>query len=158
MLAAMMATASWGIDNSLSRELDERDPSQVVMCKAAIGTALTTVLAWINGKSVPNLFSVAGLHSGCHGIGIEFALLFARAKCFWRDPDRLRFCFCAIHWCVAGLCHGGSVFRGVDGRGRLAHAIGCCFALGINHEHVHAHELLRHRHAHVPNAHHQHDH
>jgi hypothetical protein len=72
VLAAMMATASWGIDNSLSREVAERDPSQVVMCKAAIGTALTTVLAWINGKFLPNLLSAAGLFTvGATGYGLS---------------------------------------------------------------------------------------
>ena len=44
------------------------------MCKAAIGTALIT-LAWINGKSVPNLFSVAGLFT-VGTTGYELSLRF----------------------------------------------------------------------------------
>ena len=47
----------------------------MVVCKAAIGTALTTVLTWINGKSVPNLFSVAGLFT-VGTTGYELSLRF----------------------------------------------------------------------------------
>ena len=39
LLAVLAATAAWGIDNTLSRAVAERDPSQVVLVKAAIGAA-----------------------------------------------------------------------------------------------------------------------
>jgi drug/metabolite transporter (DMT)-like permease len=39
LLAVAVATAAWGVDNTLSRGLAERDPSQVVMAKGALGAA-----------------------------------------------------------------------------------------------------------------------
>ena len=35
--AVLLATAAWGVDNTLSRALAERDPGQVVMAKALLG-------------------------------------------------------------------------------------------------------------------------
>ncbi len=37
LLAVTVATIAWGVDSALSRSLAERDPSQVVMAKAALG-------------------------------------------------------------------------------------------------------------------------
>jgi drug/metabolite transporter (DMT)-like permease len=37
LLAVELATAAWGVDNTLSRGLAERDPSQVVMAKVRLG-------------------------------------------------------------------------------------------------------------------------
>ena len=45
LLAVAVATAAWGVDNTLSRALAERDPGQVVMAKGALGAAATALLA-----------------------------------------------------------------------------------------------------------------
>ena len=37
----MLATAAWGVDNTLSRSLAERDPGQVVLVKALLGSSAT---------------------------------------------------------------------------------------------------------------------
>jgi drug/metabolite transporter (DMT)-like permease len=39
LLAVLAATAAWGVDNTLSRALAERDPGQVVLGKSALGAA-----------------------------------------------------------------------------------------------------------------------
>lgn len=44
LLAVLLATAAWGVDNTLSRALAERDPSQVVMAKAALGATAAGIL------------------------------------------------------------------------------------------------------------------
>ncbi len=55
LLAVLLATAAWGVDNSLSRALAERDPGQVVFAKALLGAAATTLLAVVAGESRPAL-------------------------------------------------------------------------------------------------------
>ena len=45
LLAVLAATAAWGMDNTLSRALAERDPAQVVLAKAALGATATVVLS-----------------------------------------------------------------------------------------------------------------
>jgi drug/metabolite transporter (DMT)-like permease len=45
LLAVLLATATWGLDNTLSRGLAERDPGQVVLAKAVLGATATSMLA-----------------------------------------------------------------------------------------------------------------
>ena len=45
LLAVALATAAWGVDNTLSRALAERDPGQVVLAKALLGSGATALLA-----------------------------------------------------------------------------------------------------------------
>ena len=55
LLAVLLATVAWGVDNTLSRALAERDPGQVVMAKALLGTAATALLALAFDESRPRL-------------------------------------------------------------------------------------------------------
>ena len=50
LLAVLVATAAWGLDNALSRPLAERDPGQVVLGKAVLGGAAAAVLAVWRGE------------------------------------------------------------------------------------------------------------
>jgi drug/metabolite transporter (DMT)-like permease len=82
LLAVLLATAAWGIDNGLSRSLAERDPSQVVLVKAALGAAATATLAWLLGEPLPSLAAAAGLFAvGAtgYGLSLRFYLLAQRA-------------------------------------------------------------------------------
>ena len=45
LLAVLLATLAWGADNTLSRPLAGRDPGQVVLAKALLGSAATGALA-----------------------------------------------------------------------------------------------------------------
>ena len=37
LVAVLIATAAWGVDNTLSRGVADRDPGQVVLAKASLG-------------------------------------------------------------------------------------------------------------------------
>ena len=54
LLAVLLATAAWGVDNTLSRALAERDPGQVVMAKALLGASATSLLAVLFGETMPS--------------------------------------------------------------------------------------------------------
>src|SRR6059058_726973 len=54
LLAVLLATAAWGIDNTLSRALAERDPAQVVLLKASLGAAAALVLAFVWREPLPS--------------------------------------------------------------------------------------------------------
>ena len=48
LLAVALATAAWGLDNTLSRALAERDPAQVVLVKSALGASGSGLIAlWL---------------------------------------------------------------------------------------------------------------
>ncbi|HEY9063391.1 MAG TPA: DMT family transporter, partial [Burkholderiaceae bacterium] len=53
LAAVTLATVAWGVDNTLSRALAGRDPSQVVMFKGALGAAATATLALVFDEPAP---------------------------------------------------------------------------------------------------------
>ncbi len=83
LLAVLLATVAWGVDNTLSRGLAERDPSQVVMAKATLGAVVTAALAvstW--GALAFVIRSTSGLlavGATGYGLSLRFYLLAQRA-------------------------------------------------------------------------------
>lgn len=82
LLAVLVATMAWGTDNTLSRALAERDPGQVVLGKAVLGTSATALLAVLAGDPLPTLGAALGLMAvGAtgYGLSLRFYLLAQRA-------------------------------------------------------------------------------
>lgn len=82
LLAVLMATAAWGVDNTLSRSVAERDPGQVVLAKAFLGASASSLLAFGFGESLPSAAAALGLFAvGATGYGLSllFYLLAQRA-------------------------------------------------------------------------------
>jgi drug/metabolite transporter (DMT)-like permease len=82
LLAVLLATAAWGLDNTLSRTLAERDPGQVVLAKAVLGATAASMLAVSFGESLPAPGAALGLFAvGATGYGLtlRFYLLAQRA-------------------------------------------------------------------------------
>ena len=82
LLAVLLATVAWGVDNTLSRGLAERDPSQVVMAKATLGAVVTAALAVSTGEPWPSLSAALGLlavGATGYGLSLRFYLLAQRA-------------------------------------------------------------------------------
>jgi drug/metabolite transporter (DMT)-like permease len=86
LLAVLLATAAWGVDNTLSRALAERDPGQVVMAKALLGATATTGLALAFGEPLPSASNALALLAiGATGYGLS------RVCTCWRSaPSVLR--------------------------------------------------------------------
>ncbi len=81
LLSVLAATAAWGMDNTLSRALAERDPAQVVLTKAALGATATVVLALVAGEPPPSWGAALGLMAvGAtgYGLSLRFYLLAQR--------------------------------------------------------------------------------
>ena len=82
LFAVLLATAAWGADNTLSRALAERDPSQVVMVKAALGASATAGIAVIASEPMPGALAALGLFlvgATGYGLSLRFYLLAQRA-------------------------------------------------------------------------------
>src|SRR5205814_4539055 len=78
LVAVMVATAAWGVDNTLSRTVADRDPGQVVMFKGALGALATTLLAVLFSEPVPGLLPALGLlavGATGYGLSLRFYLL-----------------------------------------------------------------------------------
>lgn len=82
LLAVLAATASWGVDNTLSRTVAERDPGQVVLAKSAMGAVATAALAVAASGYVPSsgqTLALLAIGAGGYGLSLRFYLLAQRA-------------------------------------------------------------------------------
>lgn len=57
----LLATAAWGVDNSLSRGVAERDPAQVVVAKSVLGAPAALALALACGEPLPSMAKIISL-------------------------------------------------------------------------------------------------
>jgi len=160
MLAVLLATAAWGIDNTLSRALAERDPGQVVMVKAALGAAVTALLALVFSESAPRWGAVAGLLAvGATGYGLSLRFYLLAQRAFGAARTGSVFAFAPFIGAVLALAMGDRSVSAWAGAGGLLMLGGVLLHLMESHGHAHDHAALDHEHAHNhADGHHQHTH
>lgn len=160
VVAVVLATVGWAIDNTASRRLSEVRPLLVVAVKGGLGALLTLSLAAMGNESPPeNWRAVALLAAGATGYGLSLriyllaqrrigaartASVFSLAPFIGAglglllEPERLSW-----NVVVAGLLFGAGV---------IVHA-------SEGHEHSHRHPAMEHDHAHRhDDGHHTHAH
>ena len=160
LLAVGAATLAWGLDNTLSRGLAERDPGQVVAVKAGLGVLLSSAAAAAAGEALPPLPVAAALLAlGATGYGLSLRFYLLAQRAFGAARTGSVFAFAPFLGALAALALGdraGSVAMAVGGGLMLA---GVALHLAEAHAHEHAHEALDHEHAHRhDDGHHDHTH
>lgn len=160
LLAVMAATLAWGIDNTVSRALAERDPSQVVMAKAALGAMVSAGLAAAAGEPLPMLPAAIGLllvGATGYGLSLRFYLLAQRA--FGAARTGSVFAFAPFVGALVAVAMGDRSADGVMLVAGLLMACGIVLHLAESHTHEHEHEAMAHEHAHRhDDGHHDHLH
>ncbi|MEO6278701.1 DMT family transporter [Roseateles sp.] len=160
LLAVLAATLAWGVDNTLSRGVAERDPSQVVAVKASLGVALTVLVAWLAGEGPPTAASALALFAiGALGYGLSLRFYLLAQRAFGAARTGSVFAFAPFIGAVAALALGDrSPGWPMLVAGGLMLA-GVALHLAESHGHEHAHEPLDHEHAHRhDDGHHGHAH
>jgi drug/metabolite transporter (DMT)-like permease len=160
LLAVFAATAAWGLDNTLSRALAERDPSQVVAAKSVLGVALTAGLAALGGEAWPAWGTALGLVGiGACGYGLSLRAYLLAQRAFGAARTGSVFAFAPFIGALAALALGDRA------PGPLMVVAGALMLLGVglhlaeSHGHEHQHEALAHEHAHRhDDGHHDHAH
>jgi drug/metabolite transporter (DMT)-like permease len=149
LLAVLGATAAWGVDNTLSRALAERDPGQVVLGKAALGASATAALAAVAGEPLPGLgAAVALVVIGASGYGVSLRLYLLAQRAFGAARTGSVFAFAPFIGALLAITLGDrSLSWGMAAGGGLMLA-GVALHLAESHGHEHAHEPLDHEHAH----------
>ena len=152
LLAVLVATVAWGVDNTLSRGVAERDPGQVVWVKAALGAGRHGLAGGVVARTPARACLGDGAVGGrSHGLRLEPALLFA-------GPAGLR------RRAHGGRCSPLPPFIGALGAFALGERAvtptllaggglmlaGVLLHLAESHGHVHSHEAMEHEHAHTP--------
>ncbi|MBL8524604.1 MAG: DMT family transporter [Betaproteobacteria bacterium] len=160
LFAVLLATAAWGLDNTLSRALAERDPGQVVLAKAALGAAATTTLAVIFGEPMPSIMTVMALLAvGATGYGLSLRFYLLAQRAFGAARTGSVFAFAPFIGAAVAIALGDRSFSVLLLAGAALMAIGVLLHLAESHGHEHAHELLEHEHAHThDDGHHDHSH
>jgi drug/metabolite transporter (DMT)-like permease len=160
LLAVLLATVAWGVDNTLSRGVADRDPGQVVLIKAALGTTFTFTLALVFAESAPSIMSALGLVLvGATGYGLSLRFYLLAQRSFAAARTGSVFAFAPF---IGAL---GAFALGDRSGSWLMITAGCLMLLGVvlhlmeNHAHEHTHEELVHEHAHRhDDGHHDHWH
>lgn len=160
LLAILVATAAWGIDNTLSRAVADRDPAQVVLAKAVLGVSITVVLALVAGEPWPSVVPAAALLAiGATGYGASLQLYLLAQRAFGAARTGSVFAFAPFIGALFALLLGDrSTSWGMAVGGALM-LLGVLLHLMESHEHEHAHEAMEHEHAHShDDGHHDHVH
>lgn len=160
LLAVVLATLAWGVDNSLSRGVADRDPGQVVMLKALLGTLATTLLAWLAREPLPDWgAALALLAVGATGYGLSLRFYLLAQREFGAARTGSVFAFAPFIGALGAWALGdrsGSWLMGLGGTLMIG---GVLLHLAERHEHAHVHERLDHEHAHThDDGHHTHSH
>ena len=160
LLAVAVATAAWGVDNTLSRGLAERDPSQVVMAKGALGACATALLALGLGEPLPSAAAALGLFAvGATGYGLSLRFYLLAQRAFGAARTGSVFAFAPFIGAALALLLGDRSASGWMAAGSVLMLAGVLLHLAESHAHEHAHEALEHEHAHRhDDGHHEHRH
>ena len=160
LLAVLLATAAWGVDNTLSRALAERDPGQVVLVKAALGACATTVLALSLGEPTPRALAALGLLAvGATGYGLSLRFYLLAQRSFGAARTGSVFAFAPFMGALAAYALGERSASGLMAGGGLLMLLGVLLHLAETHAHEHVHEPSEHEHAHQhDDGHHNHAH
>ena len=160
LIAVFVATAAWGVDNTLSRALAERDPGQVVLAKSSLGVVATTLIAVLVNErfpSWPQVIALLAVGTVGYGLSLRFYLLAQRA--FGAARTGSVFAFAPFIGAIAAIAIGDRSLSIWMGIGALLMLAGVMLHLAESHQHAHTHEAITHEHAHLhDDAHHNHTH
>lgn len=149
LLAVLGATAAWGLDNTLSRGVAERDPGQVVLIKSALGATASTVLAAWFGEPVPALnaaLTLLAVGAVGYGLSLRFYLLAQRA--FGAARTGSVFAFAPFIGALGAFALGDRSMGWIMLIAGLLMLAGVVLHLFEAHGHPHTHAVLEHEHAH----------
>ncbi len=160
LLAVMFATAAWGVDNTLSRGVAERDPGQVVLVKSSLGVVATVFLAYILAEPTPSLSAAAALLAiGSTGYGLSLRLYLLAQREFGAGRTGSVFAFAPFIGALGAFAMGNRTGSWMLGVGGVLMLVGVFLHLMESHGHEHVHESTEHEHAHShDDDHHLHTH
>jgi len=160
LLAVLLATVAWGLDNTLSRPLAERDPGQVVLAKAGLGAIATSLLAVSFGEHLPPPRAALGLFAvGATGYGLSLRFYLLAQRAFGAARTGSVFAFAPFIGAALAVSIGDHSTSRLMATGSVLMLAGVVLHLSESHGHEHEHEAIEHEHAHRhDDGHHQHEH
>jgi drug/metabolite transporter (DMT)-like permease len=149
LLAVLAATAAWGLDNTLSRGVADRDPAQVVILKSALGASASTLLAALFGEPVPGLYpALALLAVGAVGYGLSLRFYLLAQRAFGAARTGSVFAFAPFIGAMGAFAFGDRSMGWIMLAAGVLMLAGVVLHLMESHAHLHTHEAMEHEHAH----------
>ena len=149
LLAVLAATAAWGLDNTLSRGVADRDPAQVVIVKSALGASVSTLLAPLFGEPVPGLYAALALLAvGAIGYGLSLRFYLLAQRAFGAARTGSVFAFAPFIGAMGAFAFGDRSMGWIMLVAGILMLAGVALHLMESHGHAHLHEVLEHEHAH----------
>lgn len=160
LLAVLLATAAWGVDNTLSRGVAERDPGQVVWLKALLGSVATLGLAWAWHEPLPTVWAALGLLAvGATGYGLSLRCYLLAQRAFGAGRTGSVFALAPFIGALGAWGLGERASSAMLLLGGALMLVGVVLHLAESHTHEHTHEPMAHEHAHThDDGHHNHTH
>lgn len=160
LLAVLGATAAWGVDNTLSRAVAERDPGKVILIKSSMGAAITAVLAMVVGEPAPSWgAALALLAIGASGYGLSLRLYLRAQRAFGAARTGSVFASAPFIGALGAIMLGDRSLSAGMIVGGILMLVGVVLHLAESHGHEHEHFELEHEHAHThDDDHHRHLH
>jgi drug/metabolite transporter (DMT)-like permease len=149
LLAVLAATAAWGLDNTLSRGVADRDPAQVVIVKSALGASASAVLALLFGEPMPSLQAALALFAiGAIGYGLSLRFYLLAQRAFGAARTGSVFAFAPFIGAMGAFAFGDRSMGWIMLAAGVLMLAGVALHLMESHGHLHTHEVLEHEHAH----------
>lgn len=160
LLAVLAATAAWGLDNTLSRGVADRDPAQVVLAKSALGATASGLLAFLFSEPLPTWIAALALVAvGAAGYGLSLRFYLLAQRAFGAARTGSVFAFAPFIGALGAFAMGDRSMGWIMAGAGLLMLAGVVLHLFESHAHEHSHEALEHEHAHRhDDGHHLHAH
>ena len=163
LLAVMVATAAWCVDNTLPRAVADRDPGQVVMLKGALGALgalATTLMAVVFGEAVSALLpTLALLVVGATGDGLSLRFDSLAQRAFGAARTGSVFAFALFVRALFTFTPGERSGNAWIPAGAVLMAQGIVLYLAESHGREHGHDEMENGHAYGHgDGHHTHSH
>lgn len=159
-LLVVAATLAWAIDNVLSRALAEHPPLGVVFRKAAIGAAITALIAAARGEPSPPLgLGALVVAAGATGYGLSLALFLNAQRLIGAGRTSAIFGLGPFIGAVATFALDGAWPGAFIVPATMLFVVGLWLHAREPHGHAHAHPAEHHAHWHRhDDGHHAHAH
>ena len=160
LLAVLVATFAWAVDNTLSRPLADVDPGSVVFSKGTIGATCSLLFALSAGETLapwPQMIALCAVGALGYGLSLRFYLLAQRA--FGAARTGSVFAIAPFIGALVAFVLGERNLSLWLAGGSVLMLTGVYLHTTERHGHVHPHEALEHEHAHRhDDGHHHHAH
>ncbi|MCU1394456.1 MAG: Membrane protein [Ilumatobacteraceae bacterium] len=153
------ACLCWGVDNSVTANLDELAPAHITFVKGLIAGGANLTIGLILGGAPDGWPILAALLVGGFGYGASITLWVAGARDLGAARGQLVFATAPFVGAIVSWTVLGEHATARELTALVIAAAGVSFVLGSDHLHDHRHEALEHDHEHThDDGHHSHVH